>query len=646
MTQTRSKMIPLFALGYILLVWLICGFTNVSGATVGATEAYKNNCCRKTWMEIGYDIRKAVCCENHLYPGAERSRCGGQAFNPEEDTCCKVENGYTKTAVTEGLSEKVSSCCGLKAYNPLNEICCQSTVVAKPAPKAHCCGQEAFDVDKQLCCGPTHNKTILTRYSSDHLCCGNNQFDSKAECCCLIQNALKTQPISSSCCVKESARLGTKAHNTFQELSSQSTVVDKPAPHFQCCGGKVFNNHTQLCCGPTHNKTILTRYSSDHLCCGNNQFDSKAECCCLIQNALKTQPISSSCCVKKSAHLGTKAHNTFQELSSQSTVVDKPAPHFQCCGGKVFNNHTQLCCGPTHNKTILTRYSCDHLCCGNNQFDSKTECCCLIQNALKTQPISSSCCVKESGRCDEAPPVYNPHTHICCVGCVSERKSEWKPWIDQFYVSHGQHYCGTELYWPHTQICCNGHRHHKKENTHCCGVKAYNIKDPRMKCCAWALHTLTIGHEGQCCGSILQTSMNVCCSSEDEEVLYSAKTGYRCCGHRYYNPSLWSCCAGKLSPVQQPRQNESERVKVRIGTLESVSPHSIMFGNVLKIHGRNGIVTHMASPQILKTPDRCSFPKLIPGNNYLFDEVNVFADFQHNSILQSLHFIISKCHRP
>ena len=53
------------------------------------------------------------------------------------------------------------------------------------------------------------------------------------------------------------------------------------------------------------------------------------------------------------------------------------------------------------------------------------------------------------------------------------------------------------------------HRHAKKENTHCCGGKAYNIKDPQMKCCAGTLHNLTLlrrsGHDVQCCGSILQT---------------------------------------------------------------------------------------------------------------------------------------------
>lgn len=45
------------------------------------------------------------------------------------------------SAVTHGLSEKVSACCGLTAYNTLNEICCKSTIIAKSGPKAKCCDE-------------------------------------------------------------------------------------------------------------------------------------------------------------------------------------------------------------------------------------------------------------------------------------------------------------------------------------------------------------------------------------------------------------------------------------------------------------------------------------------------------------------------
>ncbi|KAK9520895.1 hypothetical protein VZT92_020754 [Zoarces viviparus] len=208
----------------------------------------------------------------------------------------------------------------------------------------------------------------------------------------------------------------------------------------------------------------------------------------------------------------------------------------------------------------------------------------------------------------------------------------------------------------------DSNRHLRNENIHFCGVKAYNIKDPLMKCCAGTLYNLTVGHEEQCCGSILQTAQNVCCSSEDMEVLYSAKTSFGCCGHLYYNTSLWSCCAGKLSPVPQPGQHRSETVKellsvnnlnesalcdeMQIGTVECVSRHGITFNSVWRIHGRNASVIPLASPHVLQIPDYCSTPKLVPGKSYFFAKDNVFTDFNHDSILQSLYFIIYKCYRP
>ncbi|TNN54817.1 hypothetical protein EYF80_034936 [Liparis tanakae] len=188
----------------------------------------------------------------------------------------------------------------------------------------------------------------------------------------------------------------------------------------------------------------------------------------------------------------------------------------------------------------------------------------------------------------------------------------------------------------------------RRGNAHCCGVTAYDIKDPQVKCCAGTLHAVAGGREAQCCVSTLQTApeQRVCCSSEAMAVLYSAKVGFGCCGHLYYNSSLWSCCAGRLSPGPQPGRHRREKVKVHIGTVESVSPFSIVFTSVLRIRGSSSVVTPLASPHTLHTPDHCSAPGLAPGRSYFFDDVNVFTDSNHDSVLQSLHFIISKCHRP
>ncbi|XP_030600730.1 uncharacterized protein LOC115790874 isoform X2 [Archocentrus centrarchus] len=460
---------------------------------------------------------------------------------------------------------------------------------------------------------------------------------------------------------------GNKTFSKHKELCCQSSVVHKPSLKYRCCDKKAYHVEEQLCCGPINDKKILIRISEDHQCCHHGQFNTKNECCCWKNDVAEIQSKNSSCCVKQQTlELQT---NWFWHQGAL-----EPIPAFICT-----EPNTHLCGSTCYNPK-------EHRCCERNQ---KPHWFCASGKATAT--------------------VYNPHTHVCCDGCISV----WKPWIDQccgetpyglaqrgvlccnntlyedredgeecsemgfpyspakgtmccsqFHGSPGQHCCGTEIYRPHTEICCNGHRHPKSENIHCCGVKAYNIKDPQMKCCAGTLYNLTVlekhGGDGQCCGSILQKPQDICCSSEDKEVLYSAKTGFRCCGHLYYSTTLWSCCAGRLRSIHKPGQdqrkmiNESRLLSVNIlnnndickemhiGTVESVSLHSIVFRSVLKICGGT-IMKALPLPHILNTDDPCSSPKLIPGKTYFFNKVHVFTDFNHNSVLQSLHFIISKC---
>ncbi|XP_040902510.1 uncharacterized protein si:ch211-195m9.3 [Toxotes jaculatrix] len=607
------------------LVWLVCGFTCVCEAALDAKAASKKHCDhRKTCEGIAYDIREAVCCEKKLHSGAVLSCCGNQPYNPAVATCCKVEQKCTlHVNVTLGLSEEVSACCGLEAYNPLNEMCCQSTVVPKPVPKAQCCGKDAFDVDKQLCCGPLNNKTILTRKSSHHQCCGHAQYDTLKECCFWNDEISEVHPLNSSSCANESAQI-------VSALCFQSSTTATLPPQAQYCDKEVFDVDKQLCCGPYNNKTILTRKSSHHQCCGHGQYDTLKECCFWNDEISEVHPLNSSHCASGHAPKSPQPNCTKPDLS--------------LCGSSCYNPKEFHCCERNQTKTPW---------CGS------------------------------AGQCDGVPTVYNPRTQFCCDGCVLELKS----WRDQdredgeefseisipynpakgtvccfqFHGSPGQHCCGTEIYQPHTEICCDGHRHPKVENGHCCGIKAYNTKDPQMKCCAGTLHNVTsLSGTRECCGSSLQNPEDVCCSSEDKELLYSNKKGFRCCGHLYYNTSLWSCCAGTLSPLHQPHQcqdkiKESRFLSVsnlndthlceemKIGTVESVSPHSIVFSSALKIHGMNATVSPLPTPYILKT-DYCNFPKLIPGKTYFFDEVTFFTDFSHDSVFQSLHFIVSKCY--
>ncbi|XP_025754299.1 galaxin [Oreochromis niloticus] len=524
---------------------------------------------------------------------------------------------------------------------------------------AECCGKDVFDKVKQLCCGSPDIKMILMRNSSHHQCCGHSQYDTETQCCCSNEEKrLEVQPKISSCCLRDSTSAhlcGNETYDKNTQLCCQSTVIDKRSPNHRCCDKRAYDVEKELCCGPISDKKILTRNSPDHMCCHQGQFNSKTECCCWKDDGAEIQPRNSSCCMQQEAPV-------FQPNCTE--------PNTHLCGSTCYNPK-------------------EHHCCERNQ---KPHWFCT------------------SGQSKATPTVYNPHIQVCCDGCMST----WKPWMDQccgetpygsgqrrvlccnntlyedrddgeecsgtgipynpakgticcsqFHGSPGQHCCGTEIYRPDVEICCNGHRHPKSENIHCCGVKAYNIKDPQMKCCAGSLYNLTSldkhGGDAQCCGSTLQKPQDICCSSEDKEVIYSAKTGFKCCGHLYYNTALWSCCAGRLRSIHEPGQgrrkmiNESKVLsvnnlnktdlcqKIYIGTVESVSQQSVVFGNVLKVHGMKTKVKALPFPYILETDDRCSSPKLILGKTYFFNKVNVFTDFNHDSVLQSLHVIICKC---
>ncbi|KAL3991908.1 hypothetical protein ACER0C_011533 [Sarotherodon galilaeus] len=608
-------MFPLWGLGF---AWLIFALTTNSEPAVGANATSRKDCNRKDCNGIQYDIREAVCCENKLHPGVSIFCCGKEPYNPGTATCCKIRHGHSTTAVTQGLSENVSKCCDLKAYNPVNEICCQSTIVAKPGPMAECCGKEAYDKDKQLCCGPTESKMILMRNSSHHQCCGHNQYDTESQCCCSNEESVEIQSKDSSCCFKDfgvsaAPLCGNTTFNIHTHLCCQSTVVTKSSPQHRCCDKGTYDMEKELCCGPINDKKILKRNSTDHQCCYHDQFNTKTECCCWKKESAEVQLKNSSCCSEESAVF---------EGQSKSKVDNQV-----CCDGcaSVQKPWINQCYGDTPYGLAQRGV----LCCNNILYENRDD----------------------GEECSETGIPYNPAKGtICC---------------SQFHGSPGKHCCGTEIYHPDAEICCNGHRHSKSKNIHCCGIKAYNIKDPQMKCCAGTLYNLTLldehGQDAQCCGSLLQKQQDICCSSEDREVLYSAKTGFRCCGHLYFNTTLWSCCAERLRSIHEPGQdqrkmsNESRLQsvnnmnktdlckKMRIGTVESVSLHSIVFKSVLKIRGKKAKVKALPFPYILKTDDRCSSPKLIPGKTYFFNKVNVFTDSNHDTVLQSLHFIFSKC---
>lgn len=163
-----------------------------------------------------------------------------------------------------------------------------------------------------------------------------------------------------------------------------------------------------------------------------------------------------------------------------------------------------------------------------------------------------------------------------------------------------------------------------------------------------------------CCGSQLQKKEETCCMSDNKQLLYATKEGLLCCGHLYYNSSLWSCDAGQPTPQHQPNHskytqtNKSRLLSLNnvnpeelcknftIGIVESVSQHSIMISNVMQINAAGKhLYLHLPQHYVEIMTDDCSFPQISTGKVYFFDESGFYLNL--GSFYQAFYFIISMC---
>ncbi|XP_041849722.1 galaxin [Melanotaenia boesemani] len=346
--------------------------------------------------------------------------------------------------------------------------------------------------------------------------------------------------------------------------------------------------------------------------------------------------------------------------------------HWCCPSDKreaVYNPNTHICCdgcvsvlkpskdqvyifSEKHSWVAKIFWPKKRICCDGYKYrhtkSGKTICCGI--HAYNISDPSKKCC---TGKLHN---VTSQETNkVQCCGTFLK--------ISEVYIFSEKHSWVAKIFWPKKRICCDGYkyRHTKSGKTICCGIHAYNISDPSKKCCTGKLHNVTSQETNkvQCCGTFLKISEEVCCTSEKKEKIYTAKAGFLCCGHKYYNSSLWSCCTGRLVKSSQNSSKTSKTEstlqfdsinlennlcnEIFMGTVESVSLKSIVFSHVLEIHGRNGTVKPLVSRYILETPDHCKFLKLTPGKTYYFSKNDVFTDLNHDSVLQSIYFFLSKC---
>ncbi|XP_021443078.2 galaxin [Oncorhynchus mykiss] len=427
--------------------------------------------------------------------------------------------------------------------------------------------------------------------------------------------------------------------------------------------------------------------SVHHQCCGDHQFDQRSHCCCFDSEPLSPEPLNASCCASSgSNHLGIAP-------TSPKCMSGK-----QPCGlGACFNPTTERCCvNPTslqgqsysHDQTCCegtlrhTPYLYNGASCGSQVYNPDSKICCA--GKLSNRVLGKNLC------CGTTPYGVEDRGVLCCnqtLHCEVEDGYQCSPGGHLYLPSRDmvcgtrvhlndpdKHCCGEETYYPWNEICCNGHKH--RGNKSCCGVKAYDPSCDQMKCCAGTLYDLQfqdrLSEEAQCCGSVLMEagSTQTCCSAPGLDLLYPTQPGFTCCGHRYPNSSLWSCCAGVLHPRPEPHNTTKNVIpgprllplgdlktevlcqsKVLVGTVESVSvkmnERSIVMVNTMYMQASRGHVSAMASPHYLTLPDHCSSPELVLGNTYIWvknnysDTISFISDLSDHS--SPLHSILSRC---
>ncbi|KTG43785.1 hypothetical protein cypCar_00035476 [Cyprinus carpio] len=299
-------------------------------------------------------------------------------------------------------------------------------------------------------------------------------------------------------------------------------------------------------------------------------------------------------------------------LIKKQNANKAPFPPELKCGSEPYNPQEKICCsGNLYKKaSALTK------CCGKDVYtlsDDNVLCC---NGILHLNVPEQSECV--------GGVIYAPPNTICQMSA--------RPRL-------GEHCCGGQTFNPRTHICCNGHSHNKTNGNYCCGSEVYDLHNQLLRCCSGHLYNLTrLSGEAECCGNhLLEYNNNqICCSSSTNAIIYDTKPNHRCCGHYYYNTSLWSCCAEHLKPTPKPDSSPAEyRLKplmdlipemcnktVFFGKVESVALENYQRHIVLKVVGQVDVI----SEKIIKDPwlhvslDHCSSPATENGMTYLWEE--------------------------
>nr|XP_055029561.1 galaxin isoform X1 [Misgurnus anguillicaudatus]XP_055029562.1 galaxin isoform X1 [Misgurnus anguillicaudatus] len=301
-----------------------------------------------------------------------------------------------------------------------------------------------------------------------------------------------------------------------------------------------------------------------------------------------------------------------------------------CCGSVAYNPLNQICCGDQ----ILTRDNAQAKCCGSEMYLPTTHMCCT-PNTIKSR--DKKCTIVSNGTATDngTKGVAQTQETMFCLG-------------KEYQVSALHKCCGEKHYSlsDDTVLCCNGTLYlNVPKNSECvggliyaqdrikmtCGSKVYDHESSR--CCSGHLYNITqVAGKAECCGNLLLKDENqTCCSSTSHALVYETKDNHLCCGHYYYNKSLWSCCAGHLKPTPKTDNSTGEYpLKPLTDLIPDMCNKTAVFGKVESValdQNQRYVIFRVVEDVSLShcerlvhvTLDHCDTPALEEGMTYLWD---------------------------
>ncbi|KAL7857499.1 hypothetical protein SRHO_G00163980 [Serrasalmus rhombeus] len=413
-----------------------------------------------------------------------------------------------------------------------------------------------------------------------------------------------------------------------------------------CCGRTVYNTLESSCC---NNELTVGLSQTVSYCCRSKAYNPLNQICCGGNISNKTSA-HTACCHSESRFLpnASQPATSVLHLLKDNRIVDsQDSVHSNTlyCGLQPYNPLEDVCCSGN----LVAKKSGVTQCCGAEPYELSEEgVICCDGHLYRDQPAGSICT-------GNVP--YSPHNYTICQKHV--------------HLPAGQQCCGKKTFDPHEEICCNGRSYKGSEKyMACCGSHTYNVSAGKHICCSGHLHKLTHlqnYEEAGCCGPLLLSSKEQqCCHSAENTLVYKIQPGHSCCGHWYYNMSLWSCCAGHLIPKpthgSQAKMEESKLIRplldyskssicnkpVLLGRVASVAvKHNgrfVVLKEVLEVNATD--VTSCRNSLEVGPLDHCLFPALKLGRTYLWTK-NTLNKYEPLASVIGLntpiHTILSLC---